>query len=64
VIEVKLDDLDNEAYLRGLRAGEIIERERITEMLKPLAAQLMLDEHPAAGNLVTGIIALIKKEQK
>lgn len=35
-ISVNIDDLDNEAYLRGISAGRQIERQHIIEFIKEL----------------------------
>jgi hypothetical protein len=61
------DDLNRLIHTNAQHAFEVgvrTERERTIKLLETLGAKLMLDEHPAAGKLVIGIIELIKGEQK
>lgn len=59
----ELNELIATSGMNAFHAGETAERERIIKLLKPLADHLTTAEHPAAANLVAGIIKLINGEQ-
>ena len=58
----ELNELIATSSTHAYHAGVIAERARIIKLLETLAAALLIDEHPAAGQLVVGVIELIKKE--